>query len=279
MLNSIAVSPYPGKFSPIPFVGELTEQLAKASEIGFDAVELHARAPEDVPPEILNPLLSRYDLKVSAFAVGRTFTTDGLCFIDPDAAVRHALLERMNAFSQRAAELGAAIFVGYVRGVVSEDPAQRKIDLEIMADTCQRCCDSAAPLGVEYLLEPINRYEMSDFNTVQETIDFMEKVDMPNFRLLLDTFHMNIEEPSIYDSLHAAAGKFSYLHTVDSNRWAPGFGHLDFDQIAKILHEIGYDGTLSAEALPLPDPNSAARQALQVYKRMNAIIHTGVIPE
>ena len=63
-----------------------------------------------------------------------------------------------------------------------------------------------------------------------------------NFGLLLDTFHMNIEEPSIEDSIRQTGDRIFHFHVADSNRWYPGAGHLDFRSILKALFATGYDG-------------------------------------
>jgi sugar phosphate isomerase/epimerase len=269
---SIAITPYPGKFAPIPLVGEFADLLPRVAGLGYNAVELHVRRPEDISPARLDALLARCGLQVAGLATGQMFTVEGLGFSVKDPALRAGAVERVNEFARRASDLGAAIFVGYVRGSVSTEAGEREGDLGRMADSLRRCCDFAAPLGVDLLLEPINRYEVNDFHTVDQALAFLREVGRPNLRLLLDTFHMNIEEPSIFESLRAAAPHSSYIHVVDSNRWAPGFGHLDFEEVARVLRETGFRGTLSAEILPRPDGWAGAAQAIQVYRRMQATI-------
>ena len=93
---------------------------------------------------------------------------------------------------------------------------------------------------------------------------FIEASGAPHLGVLADTFHMNIEETTIEGALEAAAAgaRLWHIHMADSNRWAPGFGHLDFAQIVAALGRLGYGGFLSAEILPKPDPQEAARQTI-----------------
>ncbi|GAH90583.1 unnamed protein product, partial [marine sediment metagenome] len=77
--------------------------------------------------------------------------------------------------------------------------------------------------------------------------------------MLIDTFHMNIEEVSIYESIIKAKDYITHVHLADNNRWAPGSGHLNFAQVIEVLEKINYKGYLSAEILPLPDADRAAR--------------------
>jgi len=76
-----------------------------------------------------------------------------------------------------------------------------------------------------------------------------------------DLFHMNIEDVSFRRAFESARDYISYVHVADSNRLAPGWGHMPFDEIFEILRDIGYDGYLTAEILPKPDPDRAAAQA------------------
>jgi sugar phosphate isomerase/epimerase len=271
--TSIAISTHVGKFSPIPLIGDLSNILPQVADLGYDAVEIHIRKPDEISTMGLDTLLSNYNLRVSAFAPGRAFTIDGLSFIHPDQVIRGAAIARINAFVERAADLGAAVFVGFVRGKVSQDPTQKLREMDLMAESGRKCCEFAEPLGVDILWEPINRYEMDDFNTVNQTLAFIEKIGFPNAKLLLDIFHMNIEEPSILESLSGNVNLTPYIHMVDSNRWAPGFGHINFDAIAITLQHAGFRGVFSAEILPLPDPITAAKKAIDSYHRMMSIMN------
>jgi sugar phosphate isomerase/epimerase len=80
---------------------------------------------------------------------------------------------------------------------------------------------------------------------------------------------MNIEEVSIYESIIEAKDYITHVHFADSNRWAPGYGHLDFQKIVETLKEINYQGYVSAEILPLPDQDSAAEMTI---KTLNSVI-------
>jgi sugar phosphate isomerase/epimerase len=94
-------------------------------------------------------------------------------------------------------------------------------------------------------------------------MDLIQRVGADNFGLLLDTFHMNIEEPSIEASIRACGKRIFHFHVADSNRWHPGAGHLDFQSILAALRETGYDGYVSGEFMPVPDANTGAQRAIQ----------------
>ena len=90
--------------------------------------------------------------------------------------------------------------------------------------------------------------------------------------VLLDAFHMNIEEVSIAAAIRAVGPRLGHFHLVDSNRRPAGLGHLDFGEIATALSDAGYGGWLSAEVLPLPDDRAAAEQA----RRSAVVMSTSV---
>ena len=120
------------------------------------------------------------------------------------------------------------------------------------------CCDRQADPASASRSEPVNRYETSLVNTVAQGLELIEQVDESNLGLLFDTFHANIEEPSIERSLIEAGTRLFHVHVADSNRWHPGAGHLDFATFFGALSNTGYTGFVSGEFMPLPDPDTAA---------------------
>ena len=122
-------------------------------------------------------------------------------------------------------------------------------------------------------MEPINRYEVNIFNCLKDIADFLLKyesrIDPKRIGILADTFHMNIEEPVIEDSLKRYSRLIRHIHFADSNRWPPGYGHIDFKSIMKTLKSTGYNGYISFEMLPMPDPETAAREGIGCIKKLS----------
>jgi sugar phosphate isomerase/epimerase len=116
-----------------------------------------------------------------------------------------------------------------------------------MYSAFSECCADAEKNDVRIAFEPINRYETSLLNTVEESLAFLNKVGSEKLGLLIDTFHMNIEEPSIEKSILAAKNHIYHFHYADSNRRYPGAGHLNFSSIISSLFSTGYSGFLSGE--------------------------------
>jgi len=99
-------------------------------------------------------------------------------------------------------------------------------------------------------------------HTAADGLELIERVGKENFGLLLDTFHMNIEDADIGDSIRTCGDRIFHFHVADSNRWHPGAGHLDFGSILERLEKTGYQGFVSGEFMPLPDADTAAERGI-----------------
>jgi sugar phosphate isomerase/epimerase len=128
----------------------------------------------------------------------------------------------------------------------------------------QKCADYAPE--IKFAIEPLNRYETDFLNTIEETTNILKLINARNVGILIDTFHMNIEEVSITKSIASSSSLLFHVHVADSNRRAPGFGHLNFDELFSTLKKVGYNGFVSAEILPLPSIEKAAEQTIKLLK-------------
>jgi sugar phosphate isomerase/epimerase len=139
-----------------------------------------------------------------------------------------------------------------------------------LVEALQECSRAAAEQNVRLALEPINRYETSLINSTGQGLELIERVGAENFGLLLDTFHMNIEEPRIEASIRRCGERIFHFHVADSNRWHPGGGHLNFGSILGALGETGYTGWVSGEFLPVPDASVAAERSIAHLRSVDA---------
>ncbi len=125
----------------------------------------------------------------------------------------------------------------------------------------RRAAEHAAAAGVRLALEPLNRYEADLVNTAEQGLEFVEEVGHPALGLLLDTYHVNIEEASWEAPFRSLmeAGRLWHVHLGDNNRLPPGRGMIDFCALLRLLRSVGYDGALSAELLAMPGSRHAPR--------------------
>lgn len=110
----------------------------------------------------------------------------------------------------------------------------------------------AQAYGIDFLIECLNRFEGYLTNTAQEGVRFCREVDEKNVKLLLDTFHMNIEEDSFYQAITAAGSYMGRLHTGEANRRVPGKGRIPWSEICDALKAISYDGDVVMEPFVMP---------------------------
>ena len=101
--------------------------------------------------------------------------------------------------------------------------------------------------GITYCLEVVNRFEQFLLNTAAEGVAYVEAVGSPNLKLLLDAFHMNIEEDSIGGAIVTAGDKLGHFHIGETNRKTPGKGHMPWDEIGQALKKINYQGRVVME--------------------------------
>ncbi len=131
----------------------------------------------------------------------------------------------------------------------------------------QELSDYARPRQVRIILEPINRKEASYIHSTQDGIDLVQRVNRVNFGLMLDTYHMYLEDTDMIASLYAAAPYCWHLHISDSNRRYPGSGEIHFERVIAALQDLSYSGYLGTEIQPWPDPDSAARLSIEYLRK------------
>jgi len=266
MKLSIVLSTHAAQFQAVAFKGDFEANVAKIAGWGYDGVELAIRDPGLVNGDELMRVVSAHGLVVPAIGTGQAWGEEGLSFTDPDPAIRAAAVERTKSHVPFAARTGAVIIIGLLRGIVKPGVDQTQA-MNWLVEALQQCCAAAQPQGVRLALEPINRYETTLVNNVAQGLDLIERVGADNFGLLLDTFHMNIEEPMIEESIRACGDRIFHFHVADSNRWYPGAGHLDFASILGTLFATGYRGFVSGEFVPLPDADTSAERSIAYLRQ------------
>lgn len=250
-----------------PKVG-LAECIAVAARLGYDAVEVMPLDAADPDPEALRALAERHGLYISGLATGYIALEQGLTFTHPDSEVRRQAVRAVCQCLDSARRAGAPLIsIGIIRGKLQGDVSREAAWANLVA--CVReCAFYAGEQGLLLTIEPGNRYETDFVHTVDEGLALLDAVNLPTVRLQLDTFHMNIEEASLADAVRRAVPNLVHVHFADSNRRAPGWGHLDFLPIADALRQGGYTGAIGLEMLPIPDLEAAALQGLRFVRRL-----------
>jgi 5-keto-L-gluconate epimerase len=249
-------------FSAVTFTGGLADVVERIADFGYEGVELAVRDPADVDVEGIEAVLERSSVRVAAVGTGQAYLHDGLSLTSPDEAIRARTLRRLEAHIALAARLDALVIIGLLRGgPLGAQPRQEA--WEHLVDGLRDASVAAAARGVRLAVEAINRYETGLVHTCADGLGLLDAVGADNVGLLLDTFHMNIEERSIEGAIMRADDRLFHFHVADSNRLHPGGGHVDFGAALAALHAIGYSGYVSGEFMPEPDPATAAQRAVE----------------
>jgi len=250
---------------PFVFHRDLASTCKQAQTLGFDAVELFLPSSKAVDPARLRILLNDHGLALAAVGTGAGWLRHQLHLTLADAEARVQAREYIRSMIHFAGAMHAPAIIGSMQGR-SGDDVPHSTALGYLADALEDLGETSKSYGVPLLFEPLNRYETNLINTLDAGVRLIHSIESGNVSLLADLFHMNIEETHSADAIRSAGRSIGHLHFVDSNRRAAGFGQIDFAPIAEALHEVGFQGFASAEALPYPESYAAASQTIQTFQ-------------
>ena len=178
-----------------------------------------------------------------------------------DAEIRKLGIEHSKRVLEAAAEAGSDRWSGVNFSAWRKRPdricdaAEKQRVLNLSVDALRQIMPVAEGLGVSYCFEVVNRYEQFLFNTAAEGIAFCEAIDSPNAKLLIDVYHMNIEEDNMMDAIRltAQSGRFGHFHVGETNRRIPGTGRgqMPWQEIFKTLKEVNYREYITMESFVL----------------------------
>jgi len=265
MKLAYVISAAPTRFAAVARGPDVSASIRHLASLGYQGVELAIRDPAQVNIEEIAEVAERAGVIVPAIGTGQAYVEEGLSLTAPDPRVREQAIARLEAHVPEARRFGALLIVGLIHGPVPEGTDRARAAERLLAGLA-RLSRAAEGAGVRIVIEPINRYESNWLNTVDEVMDLIGRLGADNVGVLPDTFHMNIEEQDIAKALERAGPRLWHVHVADSNRRAPGAGHLDFRAILATLSRLAYRGAVSAEILQEPSFEAAAAQAIAVMR-------------
>lgn len=264
MKASIVMSVEPG-YSPLGLGGNFEENAKLIAELGFDGAELHVDELKRIDTGWIIDITGQYDLTITGVGSGQYYRKHNLGLSTNNEEIRKKTIDRIAQALQFASELHSNIHIGAGQGTYDKSYEE---GLYHLTESLRECAKIAQELNTRIDIEICNRYLPAMIRTINQGKKLVDAVGSPWVRLLADTHHMNIEESSLPVSIRQAKGYIAYMHFSDSNRLAPGMGHIDYSAIAEALRDIGYEGFCTAEFIPEPDPLAAARQTMQLMKSL-----------
>ena len=224
--------------------------IKKVKKIGYDILEFQAQPLLEMTDDHIRELRKAAD----AEGIELTYSLG----LDPhydvsslDESVRKGGVEYLQNIIRKMYIGGGKLLSGVSyagwgtpEGIINDKTPYLEQSIKSMKEIVK----VAEECGVTYCVEAVNRFETCLINTAAEALDYVARVDSPAIGVLLDTYHMNIEENSIGDAIRlVGADRLKNFHTGENNRTAPGRGHIDWDEVFKALSDIGYKGRIVSE--------------------------------
>jgi sugar phosphate isomerase/epimerase len=254
------------KTGPWIFWENLETSIAKAAELGFDGIELFTPDARAIDAGMLASLLKKFDISLAAVGTGAGKVINGLTLTDPNQDIRKRAVAFIADMISFGARFGSPAIIGSMQGNVVPG-VEKEQAMQWLTQALAVLGKQAESQGITLIYEPLNRYETNLMNTLEAGAEMINTLDTGNVKLLADLFHMNMEETSLPESIRNFGSYIGHVHFADSNRRAIGLGHTATADIAAALKEIDYQGYVSAEAFPWPDPDEAAKQTMAAFKR------------
>ncbi|MCX7975271.1 MAG: sugar phosphate isomerase/epimerase [Candidatus Aminicenantes bacterium] len=226
----------------------LDQIIGRLASLGYSGIELTGDWNR-YPHQLILKIIKDYNFKIFSL------TPANVDLAHPEAKVRQEAIAYYLELLNYADKIGAPIVtchgkVGRIQPLTSQEEEE-----EFFLEAVAKIAMTAQKLGIKLALEGLNRYESHLLNSAVQILALIEQIKSPALGLLLDTYHMNIEEPDLAMAIKTAGDKLFLVHLADSNRRAPGRGHIPFAQLFLALDEINYDGPLIIEcSAPGPDP-------------------------
>lgn len=245
-------------YNTLVYVDEDIEQgIKRIAGFGYDAAEFVGE-PERMDANHIRRLLDKYKLEASSICAIYTPERD---LVSSNPAIRKNAVSYLKKCVDFAVTLGAkGISVTPTANMKIHAETDRETELGWAAEGIREAGLYAGEHGIRLCVEAWNRYETYLINRLEQSLALVKAVNLQNVGCMGDTYHMNIEETDIAEAFRSVGDKLYYVHFADSNRAAPGRGHINFEPIAKALKEMNYAGYVSLEILPpLADPFSGAR--------------------
>lgn len=232
-----------------PFTTQSIDTLfPKIAQLGFDVVEIAVEDPTLIDVRKVKAGLTDHGLETvicGAFGNSRDLTNES-------KDVQQNGLSYIESCLDMCAELGVSFFAGPMYSAVGKarmlKPEQRKAEWDLAVSNLQKVCEMAGERGLKIALEPLNRFESDLVNTAQDVMRMVNDINHPAANVILDSFHMSIEERDVEQAIKTVGDKLIHLQVSENYRGAPGSGQTPWDAYRRGLEAINYKGIVSIES-------------------------------
>ena len=218
--------------------------LACMKKAGYAAVELQIADPSLFDEGRVRRSLQRVGYAMCAFQTGSTYYSRANCLCTANDVVRHRTIELLKSFVNLASRWNAVFVFGSLQGRLTDEP-DRQAGAARIREALRAVGEYAVEKRATIAFEPVNHGEVGFHNTIAEVAGLVRALGLPGVRMMIDTFHMNIEEQDMLAPLSAIQDKLAHVHLSETNRDVLGQGHWPTAAFLDGLARIGYQGYCS----------------------------------
>jgi D-psicose/D-tagatose/L-ribulose 3-epimerase len=227
---------------------EIKKLAPQVKGMGFDWIEVPLESLDDLDFVEGAKIIKDNGLGVSTCAA----MSPDRDLIHPDLAIQQNGMSYIRGCIDATQTLGATNLVGPIYSAVGrvwqQTPDERAKDVATLVKNLHELALYAGDHGVVLGIEPLNRFETSFINLASQAVEIIDRVDHPSCKIMLDTFHMNIEEKSLGNAIRAAGARLCHFHACENDRGAPGSGNVTWNEVKQALRDIHYDGPVVIES-------------------------------
>ena len=219
---------------------EFEKAVSLLKDSGYSGIEMPLMLDIDVFSNKLMEILESCDMSVSGFTTDHYHSVLNYSLTSSNYALMAKTIDRIMLGLEVSNDFSAPLIIGLLKGRIVDEKSW------ILLQSSLKILDKKArDTNTRILLEPLNRYEADHLNTISQVYDFIRSLGLENTGILIDSFHMNIEEAKYKDVIEYAKDKISYVRLADNNRGLLGSGHIDFVRIIESLKKAMYTGWFS----------------------------------
>lgn len=240
--------------------------LAELASQGYNGVEISVGDPARLDVDRLGQTLASSGLELAGILTGDSYDEEGICLTVADVNARVRAIERLKAHVDWMAPFGGTIVIGRMQGMTQDEPSRYLANLRLV--DCLREVAARAELHhIQLVFEPVERYEVNHNHTSAEALEIVEAVNSPALNIILDTFHINIEESSLDGPVFLVNKRLGYVHVADNHRGLVGTGHLDLARILRASLATGFRGYWTVVDFSPYSVHVRAASAMEYYRR------------
>lgn len=232
--------------------------------MGFEVVEIPVEDPDLIDGTKVKKALQEHGLDAvvcGAFGPGRDFTSD-------DPSIHQQCFDYMDALIDLSEELETGFVAGPMYSAVGKarmvPPEQRKTEWQRAVTNLRKVAEKAGDRGIDLAIEPLNRFESDLINTTEDALRLVNDIDHPAAKIMVDGFHMSIEEHNLEEAIKTAGDKLIHVQVSENYRGTPGTGQTDWQSFLRGLKAIDYNGAVNIESFT--SDNQELADAVCIWK-------------